>query len=73
MFILPSLGAMAGGTTPDLGDITRTIDFVLVLMLAAFEIIADSGVKNPVLATEVVPVRVLWDAYGGKLSSVRSH
>ena len=64
---------MAGGTTPDLGDITCTIDFVLVLMLAAFEIIADPGVKNPVLAIEVVPVRVLRDAYGGRLSSARSH
>ena len=64
---------MAGSTTPDLEDITRTIDFVLVLMLAAFEIIADSGLKNPVLATEVVPVRVLWDAYVGRLSSVLSH
>ena len=47
---------MVGGTTPDLGDITRTIDFALVLILAAFQIITDPGVKNPVLATEVVPV-----------------
>ena len=35
---------------------SRTTLAALVLILAAFQIITDPGVKNPVLATEVVPV-----------------